>query len=253
MIKLNLNAYVAIWGELDDLESVFFLAEHTDDPLTADEIKDLLAALTKLKLHCETLEAKASVAQIEMSLNDVPKTGQALKYLLSVVRNELRTRQFLFMPTDCAPWYENDALLTPEAKQAFPRAHNELRQAGNSLAFDLFDASVFHSMRSLEHALRAVAARLGATFPFPIELADWQNIIEQIESKIRAMPGPKISGNYDKQFFSEAAAQFMHFKEAWRNHVAHGRAIYNQSQATHIIEHVRQFIGHISLKVAEQP
>jgi hypothetical protein len=166
---------------------------------------------------------------------------------------------FLYVPSEDAKWYEKDDVLSSPAKTAFPNAAKELREAGNCLAFNVWDSAVFHSMRAVEHGLRAVAKVLNVKFPFPIELADWQNVIDQIESAIRAIQAKSVPAvdkakkDAEVQFYSEAASHFMYFKDAWRKHVAHTRTGYKEPQATKVVEHVAYFIERISERVAEQP
>ncbi len=84
---------------------------------------------------------------------------------------------------------------------------------------------------------------LGVTFPFDISLASWQNILDQIESKIKAMKDlPKSEKrDSDQRFFSEAATQFRYFKDGWRVRVAHARETYDEVQAIRVVDHVNDF------------
>jgi len=42
--------------------------------------------------------------------------------------------------------------------------------------------------------------------------------------------------------YAQAATQFFYFKNAWRNHVAHARDIYDNEQAELIFNHVGDFM-----------
>jgi hypothetical protein len=257
MLKRSADEYIALGRELEAMSLCFYMMEESEDKggLRPDETESLNKTLKELHKHCNTLELVVASEQITMALTNPPKTRQALEYLVSGILAELKSRLFLFFPTQSAKWYECETLLNETGRQRFPRAYAEIRHAGNCIAFELYDGAVFHSMRALEHGLRATATQLNVSFPFPIELAEWQNIIEKIESEVRAMKALAKSPqkDADTQFYSEAATQFMYFKDAWRNHVSHVRTVYNQSQAVEVLEHVGKFIGRISERVAELP
>jgi hypothetical protein len=100
-------------------------------------------------------------------------------------------------------------------------------------------------MRVLEKGLKALADNLSVSFAIPFEYLNWQNIIEQIEAKIKELE--KLKPGQEKtdklKAYSEVARQFRYFKDAWRNHVAHSREIYDQQQALSILRHTREFMS----------
>ena len=65
-------------------------------------------------------------------------------------------------------------------------------------------------MRAVELGMRALAGELEVSFPFPKELAEWANLIDQIESKIKVMRNrPKgTKKDEDLKFYSEAGCSF---------------------------------------------
>jgi len=57
----------------------------------------------------------------------------------------------------------------------------------------------------------------------PTNKENWQQIIEKIESEIRAIPQAKIKPDGWKEKleqYSQTANSFMFFKDAWRNYTA---------------------------------
>ena len=108
-------------------------------------------------------------------------------------------------------------------------------------------------MRILEIGLRALANDLKVTFPSPIELENWQSIIEKIESEIRQVnQQPKgLQKSHDLQFYSEAAKEFRYFKDAWRNHVSHSREKYVETEAFRVLSHVKDFMQHLATRLKE--
>ena len=170
--------------------------------------------------------------------------------LMEIALNELDGHIFGFIPKSHGAYFAQDALFGPEVNTEFADAVVDIKEAGNCYALGRYTACVFHLMRVLEIALHKVAKDLAVTFPAAIELENWQNIIEKIESAIRDKEKlPK--GTYkseELQYYSEAAKEFRYFKDAWRNHVSHSRVEYEIHDATKIMEHVRDFMQHLATR-----
>lgn len=141
-----------------------------------------------------------------------------------------------------------------EVVDRFPAAQKDIVCSSQCLALDQWTAAVFHSMRILEHGLRHLADRVGAVFPDSIEVESWQRIIEKIESEIRRKERVLKRGvekSNELRFYAEAASRFWHFKEAWRNHVAHARANYDEDQARDIFSAVRRFMRQMATEASD--
>jgi hypothetical protein len=173
-----------------------------------------------------------------------------LKVLIEAVEDDVRDESFYHYPRDRA------ALLVvlkqdwAPALLAFKDILADAEAATDCYALDRNDACGFHSMRVLEHGLRALATDVGRTF----ELQQWGNIIDEIESSIRAEERalPKGSAKNDRlEFLSKAAREFFYFKEGWRNHVSHNRTKYDTPQALSILTHVRDFMNHLSNRLSD--
>ena len=134
---------------------------------------------------------------------------------------------------------------------SFPSSEIDVATGVDLWALGHSTASVFHFMRVLEHGLRAMAADVGKTF----DIQQWQNIIDEIESEIRRLGKnlPRGSAKNERlQFLSEAAKEFVYFKDGWRNYVSHGRSAYDEHQARSVMEHVRVFMSVLSTKLSEE-
>ncbi|WP_376987341.1 hypothetical protein [Bosea sp. R86505] len=141
-------------------------------------------------------------------------------------------------------------MITPSAKIAFPTADAELRLAGNCYAAGAPTACAYHCMRALETGLNALAAEV-VVKP---GVQNWQPIIDQIEAAIKT-EGQRLPAGTAKaarlQFLSEAAKEFSHFKDGWRNHIAHNRSTYGEPQALTVLNHVRSFFDVIARELKE--
>jgi len=190
---------------------------------------------------------------IKTRIATLPKTSGEFDVLLDAVKAEMQAILFLRVPSDRATYYEHKGILKPSAREGFPTAYIELQKAGNAYALGLYTASVFHCSRAAEIGVRALATKLGVKFPYPLELADWQNMLDQIASKIKAMgPKPKSKKkDADLKFYSEAGAQFGYFKDAWRVRVSHARENYEQDHALRILNHTCEFFEGLSERLSE--
>ncbi|MDX5365286.1 MAG: hypothetical protein LPK88_02555 [Alphaproteobacteria bacterium] len=137
-----------------------------------------------------------------------------------------------------------------EVIEQFPDTKNDVFSAVDCCALGHGTASVFHSMRVLEYGLSALASHLD----IEVGVQNWQVVIDQIESKIRAQAKtlPRgIEKSERLQFLSEAAKELYYFKDGWRNYVSHNRATYDAHQARSVIEHVRSFMTHLSKRISQ--
>lgn len=172
-----------------------------------------------------------------------------LKELLNDIVEHVGGPWFLMIPAARRRFYEQRApLFGHEVDSAFPEASGDISAAGRCLALDEWTATVFHLMRVLERGLHRLATDLEVGMNGELELENWKNVIDQIEKKIRSMEQlPKSPEKSERlRTYSEMAANFWFFKEAWRNHVSHARATYDERSAINVFNHVEQFMQQIA-------
>jgi hypothetical protein len=165
-----------------------------------------------------------------------------------IYQSEIRGRLFVHVKADHEATFEKDQLFGPKVDEAFSSSGPEIRDAGNCLALEQDTACVMHLMRALETPL----ASLAKVFGVPSDRDSWNKILEQIQCRVNDM-GPSHGADWKKQkeWYSEACAYFMHFKNAWRNHAMHNRSRYNESEARRILEHTRSFMQYLSDRLHE--
>ena len=133
---------------------------------------------------------------------------------------------------------------------SFRSAKKDIDEAVDCYACGHETACVFHCMRILEHGLRELASAVNLTFDVQV----WNDIINQIESAIRDLGNSWGRSTLKSEwmgFYSEAAKEFFHFKDGWRNHVSHNHATYDEPSARNVLEHVRTFMNHLSSRLSE--
>ncbi|MGH9583922.1 MAG: hypothetical protein ACRD4O_13405 [Bryobacteraceae bacterium] len=164
------------------------------------------------------------------------------------MQNELAERWCLFVPREKALFLAGAEQFFTQSFRAFPSAQNEMGDACKAYALEIPNACVHHCMGVLQSGLHALADYLKVPLSGQIELENWKNIIDQIEAHIRRLESlPKGTAKDERlQLCSEAALQFRYFKDAWRNHVEHHRATYDETQAHGVLIHVRDFMERLA-------
>jgi hypothetical protein len=254
MVTVSGEKYVNLGRALEGVRMSFFVRE-LGDAITDDEegrIRELKSALKELIKCCEELGLSRAQQLVSHSYDDLPHNKREFDILLRAVMADIRSTVFLFIPDHSAKYYE---IIFPSAiTTAFPLASKELVWAGNSFACGLHTGCVFHSMRAAEIGVRVLGKELGVEFPDkPIELAEWQNILDKCDSiigKMKEMPrGTEKDENLN--FYSQAAVQFRYFKDAWRVRVAHARETYEERDAIKVFTHTHEFFETLATRLKE--
>jgi hypothetical protein len=115
------------------------------------------------------------------------------------------------------------------------------------LACDLNTASVFHSMRVIEHGLRALAAKLRVRIAKgkPINEATWGAIISELSKKIASLSGLRNQTAKQKETlicYRMALSDCSKFKDLYRNDVMHTKGSYNETEALGVYKRVEEFM-----------
>jgi len=256
MLKDNAADFVAVGELIASAAAIWGLhADHTDEGYLLNEVgqKLLHSDLQQMMKLAQRLGLPTSTRLIGRRLNRIPTKEEEFDVITEVLKDELDSKLFLFVPNERAPFWEKGDLLSEKARAAFPNADAELRLSGNAYAAALPEGSVYYSMRALEHSLAALAKEVDRNF----DVQNWQNIINEIEAQItdwrkNGIPGmEKAAKDNYLQFLSEAAKEFAYFKDGWRNYAAHAKVPYNDHQAITVLKHVVDFTERLSERLAE--
>jgi hypothetical protein len=168
---------------------------------------------------------------------------RSLKEINRSFVQELDSEMFVHVSGTDAIWFCKAQAFGPAVSTSFPTCTADIWSAGNCLALELYDSCVFHLMRVAERGLRVMAAR----FNVPFDNKNWHNIIEDIESAIRKMDSSWGADWKDQQAkYAEVACQFMFFKQAWRNHVTHGRDTYDPARTRIVFRATEHFMARLA-------
>lgn len=207
---------------------------------------------------CKTFELPASAQLVSQIIGElrsraecpISRLEQHSRELARRMEAELAARLFLYVDGESARFYAQPFEKWDEVRTAFPSATYDIEEASKALGLRRSTASVFHLMRVLEHGLHSLAKR----FAVPFEHKAWGEVIERTEKAIKDIKQQRnkpADWKDEEQFYSEAATQFMHFKNAWRNYTAHLQFKYTEDEAESIYRHVRDFMKHIAKRLKE--
>jgi hypothetical protein len=123
---------------------------------------------------------------------------------------ETNKEKFLKIDRDKASLYKPASILSELARMAFKESEVELILAATSYAVGLDTASVFHSMRSLEKPIHALAKKLRIKLSKEIELATWGEIHTPIKTKTERLRNARHTKARDEQIevYSNAGLHF---------------------------------------------
>ncbi|SPF40523.1 hypothetical protein SBDP1_300031 [Syntrophobacter sp. SbD1] len=254
MLQVHADEFMAVGELYHDFKTTFVISSiNSDTSISEQDFEEMKKYLKSLKGHCDKLFLPVSCALLEKKIDDPPRSRREFELLYEAVVTEIESRLFLYVPAERAVFHESRFNLEQPIVANFPNASKEIVRACNCYALGEFTASVFHSMRAVEIGLWVFAKKFDPGYPFPVELAGWQDLITHIESKISEMKKLPRGEKKDEElkFCSSAASQFFYFNNAYRKHVSHSRENYNQSEALKIASDTLEFLSRLSSTLSE--
>ena len=260
MIRFLAGTFVAAMGQLrsatdhltllivDGNGAVPFL-EYRD--VVEQPLKELLEELKRIPIS-SNIQRMTQRHEQRLCTDETLSVTQAellLKEMQNNILDDLTSAWFLMIPAGRRALYEqSEPPFGEEVAGEFLEAKYDIEAAARCMALNEYTAAVFHLMRILEIGLRAFAAAVGLPSSSGVQFENWKNIIDQIEKKIRELEQTPKSPEKSEtlRVYSQAATNFMYFKDAWRNHVSHARATYDDRESANIWNHVKPFMRDLS-------
>jgi hypothetical protein len=238
--------YFPIYEITVDLQKLRVIADRYvvsrigDGPINELESSQFRALLEKVQRECPPL-GLMQTSEIAESIDGRPtpatyrEFGIELTHLGDSLGRELKKEGIFRIPPERKGYFEQDAFFGQKVADAFPSCERDIRKAGSCYALEQEDACVHHLMLVLERGLKALAAKVGVSYHH----ANWQAIINQIESKLNSSSLPRP----ERDFYRQVTAQFGFLKDAYRNHSEHAHDDpYDMEKALSILNHVRGFM-----------
>jgi len=188
----------------------------------------------QLKIHLKYVSLGCALVELDAT------KYLADKLLGEMLRNELKQTQFLYVPRELVPYYDNKSLCRDLVAKKFERAVPDIIEAGNCYSLERPTACVFHLMRVIPYGMAVLAKKLKVKYSAPIETLEWGIIIPPIDKAVRELQQqPRSKKRAENQkYYSEIVSHLYFCKDAWRNHVSHGRDSYDMPKAKSVMDHV---------------
>lgn len=157
------------------------------------------------------------------------------------IRDALESEHFFHLTQADVSLYVSDEPFGSEVTRKFPRAAEDVAEGAKCLALQRPTAAVFHLMRVMELALRALAKKLKVTTINP-ETESWNKITDHVNKAINALPAKTAPEQARKAKLGTISAHLNSVRIAWRNEVMHPKQSYTREEAHVIFAAVRAFM-----------
>lgn len=162
--------------------------------------------------------------------------------LRSRIEDQLSSRLFLFVAPNRAQYYESATLFGTAVNDKFPKALDDIEDAGEALALGLGTSCVMHLMRVMEVGLKELAA--GLKIPYA---PSWESYLTQIQNKISTKPKMKgVAWKRQEKFYRDISGDLMTVKQAWRNPTMHIDRRYSVDESEEIFRSVRALMQRLA-------
>jgi hypothetical protein len=247
--------------------------DNAEEELSKEDWQEVVRDFSQLEAVATTAEfptAFANIAALNARIDaDTPLNFFQLETEIYHIRDmflvDIERSAFLSVPRALRHYLDNEKPFGILVSNAFPSAATDLREAGNCLAADCNTAAVFHLMRAVEWALRALGTNLGfrqlrarkqsgKVKYVPVSHLEWEKIINQLQVRVdkrveKMRPGKRKQEI--QQFYYPVLEEVRAIRDAWRNHVMHSRAEYSAEDAAVIMAHVKRLMVKLASRVCE--
>jgi hypothetical protein len=229
------------------------------------EAETVLGRIAEILNHCEELglamsrikaREAASLIQshIDARSNNPVDVRPIARAVADYVETEIKTRIFFTVRPELVPHLEGRPGFGEAVAAAFPGVSYDIDEAGKCLALSRSTAAVFHLMRIVEAAVKAMGACLG--IPDPVKDADrnWGGFQRKIKSAMENRDNNSQTHwkPTDKAFFESAFAHLDAIRIAWRNPTMHVENKYTNEEADGIYACVRAFAKTMASRMDER-
>jgi hypothetical protein len=202
------------------------------------KIKALADFLRDHDLELSTARADVILSKMTAGVH-MSELEQDIGNLNGRIRDELERRTLLIMPsTKRDLWRQTIPLFGEDVFEKFKDADYDIAEAGKCLALERSTAVVFHLMRAMESAVKALGEKLGATVSSASgEILSWGVIVANIKPKIDSLPKGKGQDEWLKLY-----AMLHSVNRAFRTKTAHPVNKYTQEEAENAFCATRVFM-----------
>jgi hypothetical protein len=160
------------------------------------------------------------------------------------IEEELATVFLMHVPPNKLGYYEDVPQFGIEVATKFPKAMNDIQEAGKCLALYRHTACVFHLMRTMKFGVQNLGHKLN--IPIPVEKSDWGTISSHINGALKRLPKATAAERATYQNYATVAVYLDNVRVAWRNPTMHPKETYSEEEAIRIFSFAKQFMQHLA-------
>ncbi len=218
--------------------------------LRGEALQHVTQALQTARTWCVAASLESSTKGIDYVLS-LPQ--QDLKYralngifgeLRRRIEEELSTVFLLHVSPSKLVYYQDTTQFGTQVAAKFPKATNDIQEAGKCLALSRHTACVFHLMRVLEFGVQSLGKKLKVTIR--VEDKDWGTISSHINGALKRLPNSTPRERAKYKAYATAAAYLDNVRIAWRNPTMHPKEAYTEVEAGRLFGFARQFMQHLA-------
>jgi hypothetical protein len=218
-------------------------------PLSAERIheikiglQDTLGNLKRIAILSDLDDAigpELDRFQAALQVETLAQLSSRADHLQHRVQDELHLEWYLQVDRDEVRFYDKPSLFGEKVAAKFPKAIEDIKNAGNCIALQQPTACVFHLMRAMEIAVRRLSQRLGVTIT---PQTTWRQMTGNMDTKVKALPDTTEAQKDKKNDWEAARANLHQVGSVWRNNTMHPAASYSRPQAREIFDACRVFM-----------
>jgi hypothetical protein len=227
------------------------MAQGFTGPVSEHEgiLRSVHGSLDVLKELCERIPALEKVvlqidrAKINLDSGDGPMlVFQELAQLQHRLFDELQDHYYYPITKDYALTYYNETPWGDEVYNSFPTARLDLQNAGRCIVLGQGTAGVFHLMRVMEVALRALGNKLNVAYS-----PSWNTYLQKIQNEVNRKHLEKSTKwKKNEPLYKDIIGDLTAIKVAWRNTTMHIDQEYDPGSATNIYRAVGVFLDRLA-------
>ena len=135
-----------------------------------------------------------------------------------------------------------------EVNDRFPKAIDDIEEAGKCLALGQGTACVLHTMRVVECGLKALAGALGIPYA-----PSWESYLKQISDKIGEKHKNKTAKwKREQSFYRDLSGDLLTVKQTWRNPTMHVDRKYSAEESEQIFVAAKHFMERLANHFTEK-
>jgi hypothetical protein len=252
MLEINGEAFCRLSSLLGQMIVVLQRGEKPDTGNMGGIFGEIEREAKRLRLETVTKHSSRIKEHFLSGVATAKTMHPMVVELYNRFRDEMESRVLFTIDKGKEGYYEQKSpMLGDVVAEAFPSIAYDIEEAAKCLALDRSTASVFHAIRSLESAIRAMARCLGIADPTKGAERSWFKALSLLRCEIDKRWAPNLIHDGDARLFHELHATLAAIQNPWRNATMHLDQKYTMEEAQNIFDMVGAFMKKVARRMDE--